>query len=116
MNKCPGPYNAGKCKNWLSHNEAGFYPKGGLCMYASSSLSCNFVGGYQPAAEKVVVVERPDTDAIVAAEDEYYAKSKNLQFKECLACNAKLGSPTLCSSCYHNRRVIYELRRKARLR
>ena len=52
---------------------------------------------------------RPDTDTIEEQEDKFYSKSENLEFKECPVCLAKLGSPALCYSCYHNRRVIDEL-------
>lgn len=31
-----------------------------------------------------------------------------VEFKECAECAAKSGSPTLCASCLHNRRVIGE--------
>ena len=34
------------------------------------------------------------------------------EFMECSACAAKPGSPTLCASCLHNRRVICELTRE----
>lgn len=32
-------------------------------------------------------------------------------FVECLSCQKLPGSPTLCSSCLHNRRVILSLKR-----
>jgi hypothetical protein len=64
---------------------------------------------------KVVIYERPDTDAIQERTRAYYADSKNLVFKECPTCAAKPGSPTLCESCYHNRYVIRMLRERAKL-
>ena len=35
---------------------------------------------------------------------------ESLVFKECSVCASKPGSPLLCESCCHNRRVIFELR------
>lgn len=32
-----------------------------------------------------------------------------VEFKECASCAKKAGSPTLCESCLHNRRVVNEL-------
>jgi hypothetical protein len=34
------------------------------------------------------------------------------EFKECISCAAKPGSPILCSSCLHNRKFIDILKRK----
>ncbi len=33
------------------------------------------------------------------------------EFKECTACDAKSGSPTMCPSCYHNSQAINKLQR-----
>lgn len=35
--------------------------------------------------------------------------SVQVTFKECDSCARQLGSPTLCASCQHNRRVINSL-------
>lgn len=35
-------------------------------------------------------------------------------YKECADCASKPGSPTLCESCLHNRRVVGELQREVR--
>lgn len=64
---------------------------------------------------KIVIEERPDTDAIQERQRAYYADSANLVFRECPTCAAKPGSPELCESCYHNRYVIEMLRRRANL-
>lgn len=39
-------------------------------------------------------------------------RNENSSFKECSICAAKPGSPTLCPSCLHNRRIIYILSKK----
>lgn len=38
--------------------------------------------------------------------------STDPKFIECDSCRAKPGTPTLCSGCLHNRRVINSLRRE----
>jgi hypothetical protein len=58
------------------------------------------------------IYSRPDTDDIERKEKKHYKKAKNLTFKLCRVCGGKPGSPTLCAPCYHNRRVILELRRR----
>ena len=37
------------------------------------------------------------------------------EFKECPTCRVKPGSPTLCSSCLHNRNVIANLQAEKKL-
>lgn len=36
------------------------------------------------------------------------------EFWECKTCRVKPGSPTLCDSCLHNRRVIGDLQKRVR--
>ena len=36
----------------------------------------------------------------------------NNNFKECLLCEAKPGTPLLCESCWHNRSVISRLEKR----
>ena len=40
----------------------------------------------------------------------------DLEFRECLACQAKPGSPVLCGPCLHNRAVIARLALHANLK
>jgi hypothetical protein len=56
-----------------------------------------------PEDIKLEVAERPEDDSgpVMTFMDE---------FKECDTCRGKLGTPTLCTGCIHNRSLIRELR------
>ncbi len=60
----------------------------------------------------IVLESRPDTDEIDRQEQKHYSKFENLEYRECVACSLKPGSPILCTSCYHNRLVISKLRQR----
>ena len=61
---------------------------------------------------KVVIEDRPDTTALEEAERRWYADPDHLRFRECDACRAKTGTPTMCEPCYQNRLVIAKLRER----
>lgn len=64
---------------------------------------------------KLKVESRPDTDDIENNENKWYSNADHLVFYMCDKCRNLPGNPTLCPSCYHNRRVVDELRKRSKL-